>query len=228
MLDLNGKTKIVDSKEFPLVDGASISAEGMALINYLDNGVERVKPCNGTDAGKFIGFSYGYTLTPWTKAKVETFVVPAVSPYTATLKHPPISGQIAIVNASGTEQTVGDPSADADTYSITGSVITFHAGQAGKTVTVTYKYSPTALELSFTDKVMNTSFAPSQVTNSIGCILRGEVYTDQFDAGAAWTASSTVKLGDNGVLTDSGSGATITCTITHIPTVESPFLGIRF
>jgi hypothetical protein len=228
MLDFTGKTKIVDSKEFPLVSGASISAEGMALINYLDNGVERVKPCNGADAGVFVGFSYGYTLTPLQKAKVAKFTVPAVSPYTATLTDTPISGQIAIVNASGTEQTVGDPSADADTYSLNGTVLTFHAGQAGKVVTVTYKYSPTALELTFEDKVMNTSFAPSEVTNSIGCILKGEVYTDQFDASAAWTASSTVKLGSNGVLTDAGGGATVSCTIIHIPTVDCPLLGLRF
>lgn len=228
MLDLTGKTKIVDSKEFPLVSGAVISAEGMALINYLDNGIEKVKPCNGTDAGKFVGFSYGYTLTPLTKAKVEKFTVPASSPYTVSLMNIPVSGQIAIVNADGTEQTAGDPSADANTYSIDGSTITFHAGQAGKIVTITYKYSPTALQLTYEDKVMNTSFAPSEVTNSIGCIIRGEVYTDQFDASAAWTATSTVRLGDNGVLTDSGSGTALTCTITHIPTVESPFLGIRF
>jgi hypothetical protein len=229
MLDFTGKTKVVDSKEFPIVAGSTIAAEGMALINALVDGVEHIKPCNGTDAGAFVGFSYGQTLTPVYKTKVETLTVPATSPYTTSLVNTPVSGQIYIANSVPTEQVAGTPGAlSANEYSISGTTITHHAGQAGLVITVTYKYTPTALELMLGDKMMITSFAPSGVTGTMGAILRGEVYTDQFDANAAWSASSTVKLGTAGVLTDTGSGATVTCTVIHPPTVGCPFLGIRF
>lgn len=232
MLDFTGKTKIVDSKEFPIVAGSVINAEGMALINAIVDGVERIKPCNYTDAGAFVGFSYGQTLTPIYKTKVEVLTVPATAPYTTNLTHAPLAvTSVYMQNATPTEQvsgTIGALSANEYSWVVGGTQFVHHAGQAGLVMTITYKYAPTALELMLEDKLSFPSFAPSGVTGTMGAILKGEVYTDQFDANAAWSASSTVKLGYGGLLTDTGSGATVTCTVIHTPTVECPFLGIRF
>jgi len=230
MLDLYGKTRIIDSKEFPIVTGVSVIAEGMAMVSVLEDGIEKIKPTAGEAAERFVGFSYGYTFRPLYKVIVERLVCPAASPYTATLKHTPVSGQIAITNGS-TEQVAGTPGAlSANEYSISSGVVTFHSGQASLTETITYKYSPSAQELMFEDHVLTTSFTPSEMLQSIGCILKGEVWTDQYDAGTLWTATSTVKLSaTTGLLTDTSSnGVTVSCVIVHIPTEDNPFLGIRF
>ncbi|MCP3685918.1 MAG: hypothetical protein GY861_24995, partial [bacterium] len=44
-----------------------------------------------------------------------------------------------------------------------------------------------------------------------------------------WDAATAVKLDAGGLLTDqSGSGVTVNCTITNLPSEEVPYIGIRF
>jgi len=227
MLHLDGKTRISQSKEFPISTGEVVAAEGVALMQVLEDGEECVKPTTAAGTEVFIGFSYGQTMTPVTKSNVEELTCPAVALYTVTLEKEPIAAQIYIVNSAGTEQTSGDP-ANANEYSIVAKVVTFHAGQAGLVETITYRYSPTAVELQFEDKLDLTSFAATDYVSSIGAILQGEIFTDQFDAGVAWAGGAVVKCGASGIVTIGGAGATISCVVTHVPTVETPFLGLRY
>ena len=233
MILLNGKAKIVQSREFPVLSTATIGAEGVALVQGFENGVEVVKPSTGAAAEIFMGVSYGVVFTPAVKAIVETFVVPAASPYTFNLKYAPLSGQIYVYNTTtSTAQTAGTPASTDNTYSLTSNtLITLNAARAGNTVTVQYRYSPTVMDLQFNDNLMVTSFAPTQFVGSIGVITQGEVWTDQYNAAVNFGAATSVRMLAGGIFTDQtgANNNTLTnCVITHVPEVGNPFLGLRF
>lgn len=222
-----GRLKIEDSREFGVLTGETISEEGIVLVQSSESGTEVVKPATGT-SDVFIGFSYGQTFTPTVKSNVESLVVPAVSTYTVTLAREPISGQIKIFNNLGTEQTAGDPSTTANTYSISGKVITFHSGQAGKTETITYRYSPTAAEILATDRMQIPSVSATDQLMSIGAIQEGEIYTNMFDASVTFTFGMAVGMLSGGLVGAAGSNAIPGAIVCHVPTEDLPFLGIRF
>lgn len=228
MLQLDGRTKIVQSKEFPFATGNTITAEGLVLMQVIEEGEERVKLTAGGGAEVFMGFSYGQTMTPITKSKVEELSCPDDAPFTVTLLKEPVGAtQIDIVNEDGTHQTNGDP-ANPNEYSVVAKVVTFHAGQAGKVETITYRYLPTALELLLEDKLDNTSMTAVDTLSSTGVIQEGEVFTDQFDASKEWKAGVAVAGGNSGIVSI-GVGTDIPgCVLTHVPSVEVPFLGLRF
>ncbi len=233
MFNFIGRTKIMDSKELPIQPGYQVTAEGLALVSALDNGFEYVYPCQGVVGERFVGFSYSYTLTPTVLTTVEYYNVPATPPYTINLSYIPVAANGSIpaqiyVNNGTVGLTIGDPSTVATAYSIAGTSLTFNAAQAGLLMSITYKYNPTSLDLMFNNQAMYTSFTPSAITGTTGVILRGEVFTDQFDASAGWTQSSPVMLGANGMLTDTGSGTVLDCVLTHIPTADIPYIGVRF
>ena len=168
MILLNGKAKIVQSREYPVLTGQVVGAEGVALVQAFENGVEVVKPSAGAASEVFMGLSYGTVFTPATKSRVEELVVPSTSTYTVTLKDTPISGQLYIYGVTNsTAQTAGNPATTDNQYSISGNVITFHANRAGNTMRIQYRYSPTVLELQYSDNLMITSFSTNRLTQSI-------------------------------------------------------------
>jgi len=229
MLNLLAKSKIVQSQEFPVMAGSSITAEGLALMQQISGGVEYVLPTAG-GAEVFMGFSYGEVFTPATKSLVESLVIPAAGAVTLTLLHAPLTNtQVSAYDVTNTViQVLGNP-AVANQYSCVGTLLTFHAAKAGATMRVTYRYSPTAEELIAVDNVRITSFSSTDYVSSIGCIQEGEIYTDQFNAARDWGAATGVKTMANGLLdTQTGGGTVIACVITHVPDVSYPFLGIRF
>jgi len=230
MLNLLAKSKVVQSQEFPVMAGSTITAEGLALIQQLSGGVEYVLPSAGGGAEIFMGFSYGEVFTPATKSLVESLVVPAAGAVTLTLLHAPLTNtQVFAYDVTNSlAQTLGNP-AVANQYTCVGTLLTFHAAKAGVTMRVTYRYSPTAEELVAEDNIRITSFSSTDYVGSIGVIQEGEIYTDQFNATRDWGAATSVKTMAGGLLdTNIGAGTVITCVLTHIPDVNYPFLGIRF
>lgn len=226
MILLNGLTIIDESEEIKLKSGVTVTAEGLAIVQDTENGLEVGKLSSGS-SDKFLGFSYGRTMTPVTKSKVESLVVPSSGTYTVTLDKEPISGQIFITNGT-TVQTSGTPATTANEYSISGKVITFHSGQAGLTETITYRYSPTALELFQNDRLDIDSVSGSDLIGQIGIIKHGKVFTDQFNAGGTWVMGAALSMAASGILT-TGTGNTLTGgVVCHVPTVDLPFLGVRF
>lgn len=224
MLNLQGKTVIVSSKEFSVQAGSLIGAEGIALARAEENGEEVVIPSTGS-SDVFMGFSYGQTMTPLTKSLVQSLVVPAA--LTVTLDKEPVSGQIFITNGT-TEQTAGNPATTANEYSISGKVITFHADQEDATMTTTIRYSPTAMELVYSDDLDNTSVSATDYLSSIGAIQTGEIFTDMFDAGDEFVGGAACSMGAGGLVV-AGTGNTIpNAIISHVPNSVNPFLGIRF
>jgi len=230
MLNLLAKSKIVQSKEFPVMTGSTITAEGLALIQQLSGGVEYVLPSAGGGTEIFMGFSYGEVFTPATKSVQETLVVPAAGAVTLTLLHAPLTDtQVSAYDVTNSViQTLGNP-AVVNQYTCVSGLLTFNAAKAGTTMRITYRYSPTAEELVASDSVRITSFSASEYITSIGVIQEGEVYTDQFNANRDWSAATGVKTMAGGLLDNqAGAGTTISCVITHVPDANFPYLGIRF
>lgn len=218
-------TRLDRTQEFKIKTGVSVSEEGLILVQDSENGLEVAKLATGT-ADVFLGFSFGLILSPVTKSLVEALTVPADAPYTVDLQRTPISGQIYIVNSLGTEQTAGDP-VNANQYSISGTTITFHSGQAGLVETITYRYSPTAMELQAQDNLLITSISASELLGSIGAIREGEIYTNLFDASVAYAIGNAVGMAAGGLITETGSNDIPNAVITHAPTVDFPFVGVR-
>lgn len=230
MLD-NSRCRPYITKEIPVATGASVHVIGTPLVSVLEGGIEKVKPCEGNASEKVIGFSFGDRLTPLTKGFVASFAIPATAPFTVFVgRKGLLAGQIAIYDDSGSVLlTEGDP-ANAGEYSVdddTG-IATFNTAQKSHNITVTLRYAPTAEELVMEDNVRITSVDATEFLGQTGVILKGEVFTDQFDASINWSAATAIKTG-SGILTDqTGSGAAFACSIIAVPTSGNPYLGIRF
>jgi len=232
MLQLLGNTRIIQSKEFPVVAGNTVTAEGQAIIQTMVSGVEQCVISAGATDSVFLGFSYGEVFTPLTKSIVETVTVPAAGAATVTLKHAPLTNTQcwAYDSTNAVNQTIGNP-VNANEYTIVSTLLTFNVLKAGAVMDITYRYTPTALELgSFEDNISVTSYSGSDYIGSIGVIQQGEVFTDQFDASVDWDSYTSVKVIAGGLLsTNAGTGTEITgAVITHFPTVDLPYVGIRF
>ena len=229
MLDLN-KCQLIETRTENLLSTVVALDEGVPMVHVLENGVAAAKPATGDASEQFIGVSVGRSQTPTIVPRIETRTVPASSPYTITLEKP-ISGGIGIVsitNGVRTVQNAGTPGSNANEYSISGNVVTFHSGQAGKTVELTYFYPITFQEAMVRFKF--DAFTPSTAPlPTIGLIATGEIFTSNFDPSsnwAGWTPGTPIKLG-NGMFTLSGNGPTISALVSALPGVDSPFLGLR-
>jgi len=231
MLNLSAKCKIVQSQEFPVAAGVVIPAEGLALIQTFEGGVEKVTLSAGGGNEVFMGVSYGEVFTPAVKSNVETLIVPAAGAVAVTLLHAVLTNTqcFAYDNTSSAALTIGNP-ANALEYSVVGTLLTFNVARAGHSVTITYRYAPTAAELMATDNVRITSFSATDYIGSIGVIQEGEVYTDQFDASKDWASATGVETGNSGVFDVNGGAGTLIAgaVITHVPDANYPYLGFRF
>jgi hypothetical protein len=232
MLDLT-RCNIFRSKEIAVATGSTITEEGVPLQSTLQNGEEVCSVCASGGSENFIGFSYGETFTPLIKSNVESAVIPAASPYTITLeKTNIIAAQIFIYDETDAAALAEDTLATGK-FSIVDStgVVTFHSAQAGNTVTITYRYTPTVAEVAAENDSPIYRPSGSDVLGQIGVILAGEVYTDKYDASISWESGVTTINVGTGLITNSNSspgGVAITCDIIHVPDVANPFLGIRF
>jgi len=231
MLNLSAKCKIVQSQEFPVAAGVVIPAEGLSLIQTFEGGVEKVTLSAGGGSEVFMGVSYGEVFTPAIKSCVETLVVPAAGAVAVTLLHA-VYGNTQVFAydvTNAVNQTIGNP-ANANEYSVVGTLLTFNAAKAGATMLITYRYAPTAAELIAADNVRITSFSSSDYIGSIGVIMEGEVYTDQFDASKDWASATGVETGTSGIFDVNGGAGTLiaSAVITHVPDANYPFLGFRF
>lgn len=229
MLQMYGLTKILASKEFPVASGNTITAEGLVLVQAFEDGVEKVKPATGADGEIYVGFSYGSLYTPITKSIVEEFIVPAAAPFTVTLQHAPLAGQIRVADTSAAVNLTPGAVSNATEFAVAGNVVSFNASRASHSVQVTYRFAPTALDLMLEDQIQIASFTASDMISSTGTIMTGDIYTNIFDASVDWSAATEIRMGAGGVVTDQhGTGEVIPgAYVCGIPSAQVPFLGIR-
>lgn len=223
-------SKIVQSVEQPVVIGSTITAEGQALVAAYASGVYGVKPSTGAAGEQFVGVAFSQQMTPLYLPNFESLTVNATT-YQVTLAYTPAAGTLRIVNASGTVQTAGDPTTTANTYSITGNVVTFHSGQAGVVMTISYRYSPTTVQARSVQGDIPAGGSAGLTLNSVGVVTQGSIVTSEYDTSVNWGtgAAIIVTLGANGLFTIGGSGTVVpNAYVTKVPSAGDPYLGLHF
>lgn len=242
MLNMS-RTLINKSREIAFVPGTQVKEEGVPLVHMLVEGVEAVKEFEGADdiakGAKFAGFSYSETLTPITANAVLETVTDADG--NVVLPYEPITGQISVYT-SGANGAIERVASDNVTVDATNpKMITIKAGSGdtagalaeGK-VTVVYKYMPTIETMFYEHRVLIPAVSASQMTNSTGVILEGEVWTDKIDLASDFdTVTNKLYVSADGIV---AAAATVPDTgieipnamIIGTPAVSGGFLGIRF
>jgi hypothetical protein len=232
MFDLK-RTHMDATLKRSLAAGTIVSQEGVLVCAVIEDGVEKaaiVAAPAGTE--KVIGFTKTADSQPARTSNVEEVKVPSAGSYTAQLsKTNIVSGRVrAAIGASAlTVITSGVPASGEVLVNLSTGALTFHADQAGAKVKFTYLYDMTIVqskqmfgERHINNRDLHSEFGEIELGSGYG-----ELYTDQFDASADWSASGAIKLGANGILTKSGSGPTLNLTVVSVPTAELPLLGVR-
>lgn len=215
-------TKTVDSSEAAVAAGASITAEGQALIRVTAAPASGVTVSAGAAGEIFAGFSIlGVSAAPLPvlyAPKVEVFVVPGSG--IVQLAQTPVAGQLSVFDNTA--------NAAVATPTVVGSTVTTLT--AGNTVVVTYKYAPTVVQSRALQGDTQPGGYAGAYVGQVGVTKRGTIYTDQFDASKNWAAATAIKLAANGQITDqSGTGVALTgAYVVAVPTREVPFLGLEY
>ncbi|QJT71111.1 hypothetical protein GR11A_00074 [Vibrio phage vB_VcorM_GR11A] len=225
------------SDNLKVTPGSVIEAEGQALVADYSTGEFTVKPATGVANERYVGVAVTETQNQAVLPNIEEFAISnsASATDTVTLQvGTPLAGSLRVekVEANGTvtNLTAGTPGGSAaTTYSVSGNVITFWAPTLdGATLKVTYRYSPTVLQL----RELQGDQAPGQTAaatiNVTGALQEGDFETSEFDTTIAWSGTTNVTLGANGRFTQGGSGTVVNAIITKIPSAGSPFLGLKF
>jgi len=219
-------SKFPDSAETIVATGASITAEGAALVRAAGATASGVTMSQGTSGEIFAGFSIAATSAAAFQAayqtKVEKFVVPSSG--SVQLAQTPVSGQVFIY-----DQTAGAAVAISGGVSVTGNVV---AGlTAGNTVLITYKYALSVQQARTIQGDVQPGGYIGDYIGQVGLIKRGLIFTDMYDASKDWSnvGANGILLGAGGILTTSGSGSALTgAYVVSLPSQEVPFLGLEF
>jgi hypothetical protein len=229
MLKLNA-TRPGEIAEKMIAAGIQVGSEGVPLVSTLENGHEHVKPATGAANEVFVGFSWMHNVVPTVLSFCEEVHVPDEAPYTVQLsRRNIITGQISGRNlAAFFEINAATLAAGKFDVDYGNGLLTFHADDAGRDITMNYAYTPTVAEARSEYPGENMNINPAfEFLNSLGVILVGEVYTDQYDKSVDWSAvGNNIFLGA-GMLTGAGN-VKIGGHVTHVPTPENPFLGVQF
>lgn len=218
-------SKIHRSNEFPLADGVTMIAEGVAMVGAMTGGVFGVSPSSAA-TGKFMGF-----------ALMQTTAVPAVQTSATrverlttadssgdgvvTLARTPVGKVLARTVSTAVAFSDGDTAESGNTVTLTG------AG-AGVVVDVTYRYALSVLESRNRYGDPKPQGFSGNTLRQVGVAQTGIVYTDQFDPAVDWATAATINLGANGILTTGGSGSAIDAVVVSLPSIEYPYLGLEF
>lgn len=216
-------SKIQDSAEAVQAPGASIRAEGLALVRAPGATPSGVMPSMAASATEiFVGFSLaGTSAAPFPSdyaSKVEDVVVPASGQ--VRLNFVPVTGQVFVYNKT-TKAAVANPTVTAAGV-VTGLTATHE-------VTITYRYPLTAVQARNLQGDVQPGGYVGDYLSQVGVAKRGVVYTSEFDAAVDWSAATAIKVDANGQVTDqTGTGAAINGYVVALPTQDVPFLGISF
>ncbi len=214
-------SKFVDSSEATVAPGASISAEGQALVRAAGASASGVTVSAGSAGEVFAGFSVlGVSAAPLAMlyaTKVEHFTVPGSG--IVQLAQTPVAGQLAVFDLTA--------NAAVATPTVVGSTVTTLT--AGNVVKVTYQYAMTSVQSRSVQGDVQPGGYAGQIVGQTGVVKRGTIFTDQFDASVNWAAATAIKLDPNGQITDqTGTGVAIVGYVVSAPSTEVPYLGLEF
>lgn len=228
------RSRAVTSDNRPLAPGATISAEGQALVASYTGGSFGVKPSTGVAGEQFVGIAIIEVIDQSSMPAVETDLV--VASNVVVLLNAPQAGTLR-VTLDGSPATVVGGAPAAGEVQIDGSnpkQLNFNAADDGKAVQlVAYKYAMTVAQ----SKAIQGDQAPGANIGAqlgyTGVLEEGDFYTSEYDTLIDWTsitASAPITLGANGQLTKGGTGTALRAIVIGVPTSGDPelaLLGVR-
>lgn len=213
-------TRIVDSSEAILAEGAQVTQEGQAMVAVPGKGIS---PSTGAENEIFAGFAMNQlcgipVLEPYGIA-VEEFLVDSSAK--VTVQFAPISNSVALINLE-TDAAIASPTVTGKTIAATMT--------AGMKVKVVYRYALTNIQARAMMGDAQPGGPAGAIVGQCGLAKRGVIYTSCFDTSVNWAAATDIKLAEGGFVTDqSGTGTTLAgAYVVKVPTAEIPFLGIEF
>lgn len=217
---INRKQMIVDQQvERQLAAGVNDIQEGALLCAVLEDGVEKVLVVAEVDGSETIaGFAILPYNNPATATAQEQFVVPSSGSLIFSLRNPRVVSDSELAKVVGGSALTIDESSFSSTPStgtvkvdILGGRIKFAAGDAGKVVNFLYRYELTVTQrnIRFQERSINNRDVV-QALRQVG-IAKGyvEIATDQFDSSKDYAAATSLKLGDNGLVSDQSAAGPV-------------------
>lgn len=221
--------------------------EGQMVLGVLNatTGVEEARRTDSTDAaGRLLGFAKTDDIAGASDSEVlsEEAVVPSTADgsgdYHVTLGFSvtaeiDANGDVSVYDKTNAAFLTLGAAIASGVFAVTDAAngeLEFHSDEAGIEIDVIYRHEMTAREkrMKYQGRSVNNSAGGD--LDRVGIISGvGEVYTDQYDVSVGNWASATPCLGANGVISGAG-GADISAVVQVIktPTVDDPFLGLRF
>lgn len=228
MLNL-AKCIIKQASTRKVAETVSVLEEGVPLVRVMEDGVMKVAPCTGDADEIFIGYSQNRHTAPSEAPIVEEFTIPGTSPYTLqTSKLPLTFATAATIYINGTAATIltsGSPTTGQVLVTTTGG-LTFAAADAGKSVSVVYRYALSQAEAAYMFGNDIPFVRHPMVETTV--VEVGVVYTDRYDPADDWAGADKAYLGADGVLTTDDTTGTFAGFVVAAPAVGNGFLGIEW
>jgi len=240
---INLNESILDHKREAYLDPAYVGPleRGMIMVytaNLTSDGTQMVMPCTGASGEKVAGMLWLSENTQADVPVIEDADVPALAPYTSTLRSVPLAlGTIRAINrTTGAAITVVAGAPGAGQLGLTGRVLTADAALAGVPIRVVYRYpiDPRVLARRGGRRSINNGGERpyGQVTLCYGTL---RPFLSNFDTSQAYDpagASKTIYCGLAGKVT-SASGGTALGQLTHTPVskltpgIEQAFIAVE-
>lgn len=219
---------IYNSVERRLASGTTGVREGQALVADYENGELVVKPSNATNNEVFVGVAVSAITQIKSRTKVE--VLTTGTNKKVTLAETPTASTLRIQEGTTHIGTSVSSVAGVDAaakYNIDGKEVSLH--KQNTAYTFYYRYTPTVLQVLNLQGDVDPGTAVSDVTETIGVITSGVVFTDEWITTVAWTGSSKLYTGAGGRFTTTATtGQSGLGIITKVPDTETGLLGFMF
>ncbi len=217
------ETRQVRSRFNPLLSGEVIAEEGIALVYVKEDGETKVKKSTGTAGEIFAGVSSSRNAPPAFLPFVQEEEIG--TDLVMQLVRTPVAGQL-FVTVAGVAVTVGAGApADATAVQLTGTTLTFFAGEAAKSVKAQFMYTPTVLEARQVigdAPIGGLSTTPQGV---VGTLTDAQFGTNFYDASVDWNDAFYAKTGPGGVFTvGTLADHTPGVIVKKAPNAANPFL----
>lgn len=181
------QTRVVDSKEAPVATGYTVTAEGQPLVSDYSTGAFGVKPAAAAATDKFYGVAISQQLTITALPFYET--ITPVAGGTVNLSRANVYFATAVVPTFTV--VAGAPAAATEVQlNAANGTLTFHAAAATTPVVARYRFAPTVAEINTVQGGIPAGGAAQFVTDSVGVIRRGHVYTTEFNTLIDWAAAA--------------------------------------
>lgn len=236
------RTRFEVTLEERLASGASVVEEGTLLARIAESNVKKVKPAVADDKRNMLdGFALLDTESNSTRPNIEVVTIPSSSPFTVLAAKTNLVSIafIRVKPATGDDFTnVGaNPAATQYAVDIATGIFTFASADAGKSITLYYRYNLTVEEarrLYYQRSVNNEANAfLAQLSVGKGHLV---LFTSMFDTGHQtnnWAIGNRVKSAANGILAPGSLAADalaitdVDAIVISIPTVDDPWLGVE-